>query len=158
MTLRTPLCDLLGIAVPIGSAGMAGGTAGPELAAAVSEAGGLGGLGGINSGGGEELRRRIRRTRELTSRPFSVNLWVHILPAAPEFLDVCIEERVPSVTFSFGDPAPYAGRARDAGILVLHQAQDMAGVRAGVAAGVDVIVTQGGEAGGRRPTGPAASR
>ncbi len=148
MTLHTPLCDLLGIRVPIGSAGMAGGTAGPALAAAVAEAGGLGGLGGIDRSGPEGLRARIRKTRELTSRPFSVNLWVHLMPIAPAFLDVCLEERAPSITFSFGDPAPYVGRVHDAGMLVLHQAQSIADVRTAAAAGVDAIIAQGGEAGG----------
>ena len=148
MTLRTPLCDLLGIDIPIGSAGMAGGTAGPALAAAVSEAGGLGGLGGIDRSGPEGLRARIRETRERTSRPFSVNLWVHLMQVAPGFFDVCIEERVPSITFSFGDPAGYVARAHDAGVLVLHQVQTVAGAKQAAAAGVDAIIAQGGEAGG----------
>ncbi len=147
-TLQTPLCALLGIEVPIGSAGMAGGHAGPALAAAVSNAGGLGGLGGIDRSGPEGLRARIRATRELTPKPFSVNIWVHILGAAPAFLDVCIEERVPSVTLSFGDPTPYVQRLHDAGMLVLHQVQTIAGAEAAIAAGVDVIIAQGGEAGG----------
>ncbi|TAK53293.1 MAG: nitronate monooxygenase, partial [Dehalococcoidia bacterium] len=110
--------------------------------------GGLGGLGGIDRVGPEGLRERIRKTRALTARPFSVNVWVHIVPVAPAFLGVCIEERVPSITFSFGDPAPYVGRAHDAGILVLHQAQSLADARAAAAAGVDAIIAQGGEAGG----------
>ncbi len=146
--LRTPACELLGIDLPIASAGMAGGTAGPALAAAVSNAGGLGGLGGIDRGGPEEIRARIRRTRELTQRPFSVNVWVHILGVAPGFLDVCIEERVPSVTLSFGDPTPYAARLHQAGIKVLAQVQTLAGAQIAAAAGVDVIIAQGGEAGG----------
>ncbi|MBI5289830.1 MAG: nitronate monooxygenase [Chloroflexi bacterium] len=146
--LQSPVCDLLGIDVPIGSAGMAGGTAGPALAAAVSNAGGLGGLGGIDRGGPEEIRARIRRTRELTQRPFSVNVWVHILGVAPAFLDVCIEERVPSVTLSFGDATPYVDRLHEAGIKVMHQVQTVAGAKAAAAAGVDVIIAQGGEAGG----------
>ena len=73
--LRTPLCDLLGTEYPLVQAGM-GGVAGPELAAAVSSAGGLGILGGAFLPA-DELRRRIRRTRELTDRPFGVNLLMH---------------------------------------------------------------------------------
>ena len=155
MTIRTPLCDLLGIAIPIGSAGMAGGTAGPALAAAVSKAGALGGLGGITGGGPDALRSDIQRTRELTDKPFSVNLWVHLLGMAPAFLDVCIEERVPSLTFSFGDATPYVARAKDAGIVVLHQVQTVAGAKQSAAAGVDAIIAQGGEAGGH--TGSVAT-
>ena len=73
--LRTPLTDLLGLEVPIVQSGM-GLVAGPELAAAVSEAGGLGILPGLMSGA-DELRGQIRRVRELTGRPFGVNLWLH---------------------------------------------------------------------------------
>ncbi|MEM8922686.1 MAG: nitronate monooxygenase [Actinomycetota bacterium] len=75
-TLRTPLCDRLGIDVPILSAGM-GPIAGPDLVAAVSNAGGLGVL-GCTSMAPDEVRSVIRRTRELTDRPFGVDL---ILPA-----------------------------------------------------------------------------
>jgi NAD(P)H-dependent flavin oxidoreductase YrpB (nitropropane dioxygenase family) len=146
--LRTPLCDVLGIAVPIGNAGMAGGTARAKLAAAVAEAGGLGGLGGIYREGPEYLRQQIRAMRDLTQRPFSVNLWVFLLDAAPQFLDVCIEEGVESVTLSFGDPGDYARRAKNAGMRVLHQVQTVAGAKRAAEAGVDVIVAQGGEAGG----------
>lgn len=153
--IRTPICDLLGIDAPIGSAGMAGGTAGPALAAAVSNAGGLGGLGGIDRSGPEGLRVRIRETRGLTARPFSVNIWVHILGVAPGFLDVCIEERVPSVTLSFGDPTPYVERLHQAGIKVLHQVQTVAGAAQAASAGVDAIIAQGGEAGGH--TGSVAT-
>ena len=154
MTLRTPICDLLGIDVPIGNAGMAL-TAGPALAAAVADAGGLGSIGGIQGEGPEGTRQLIRRVRDLTSAPFSVNLWAHILPTAPGFLDVCIQERVPSITLSFGDASPYVGRAHDAGILVVHQVQTVAGAKKAADAGVDVIIAQGGEAGGH--TGSVAT-
>jgi NAD(P)H-dependent flavin oxidoreductase YrpB (nitropropane dioxygenase family) len=153
--LRTPLCDLLGIDVPIGNAGMAGGTARARLAAAVAEAGGLGGLGGIYREGPEHLRQQIRLTRDLTARPFSVNLWVYLLDVAPRFLDVCIDERVPSITLTFGDPGDYARRAKDAGIIVLHQVQTVAGAKRAAGAGVDAIIAQGGEAGGH--TGSVAT-
>ena len=155
MPIHTPVCDLLGITHPIGNAGMAGGTAGPALAAAVAEAGGLGGLGGISRRGIEGLREDIRATRALTSKPFSVNLWVHLLDAVPAFLDVCIEERVPSVTLTFGDPGDHARRAKDAGLLVLHQVQTVAGARSAADAGVDAIIGQGAEAGGH--TGSVAT-
>jgi NAD(P)H-dependent flavin oxidoreductase YrpB (nitropropane dioxygenase family) len=155
MTIRTPLCDLLGIDVPIGNAGMAGGHARSPLAAAVANAGGLGGLGGIYREGPEMLREEIRRTRELSSKPFSVNLWCFLLEVAPQFLDVAIEERVPSVTLSFGLPGKHAARAKEAGLLVLHQVQTVAGAKAAAAAGVHIIIAQGGEAGGH--TGSVAT-
>jgi NAD(P)H-dependent flavin oxidoreductase YrpB (nitropropane dioxygenase family) len=152
--MHTPICDLLGISVPIGNAGMAGGTAGPALAAAVSEAGGLGGLAGIVDGP-ETSRERIRALRSMTSKPFSVNLWVHLLSAAPGLFDVCLEERVPSITLSFGDPTTFVAKAHGAGVRVLCQVQTVAGARQAVAAGVDVIIAQGGEAGGH--TGSVAT-
>jgi nitronate monooxygenase len=73
--LRTALCDLLGIEYPVIQSGM-GGIAGPDLVAEVSRAGGLGILAGLNVPP-EELRSRIRHVRELTDRPFGVNLWLH---------------------------------------------------------------------------------
>ena len=73
--MRTSLCDVLGIEHPILQSGM-GGVAGPELVAEVSRAGALGILAGLNIPG-DELRKRIRRVRELTDRPFGVNLWLH---------------------------------------------------------------------------------
>ena len=154
MTIRTPICDLLGIDVPIGNAGMAG-TAGAALAAAVAGAGGLGGLGGISPAGPDGLRAGINRVRDLTSAPFSVNLWAHILQIAPGFLDAALEAKVPSITLSFGDPTPYVARAHDAGVLVLCQVQTVAGAKQAAAAGVDVIIAQGGEAGGH--TGSVAT-
>jgi NAD(P)H-dependent flavin oxidoreductase YrpB (nitropropane dioxygenase family) len=154
MTIRTPVCELLGIDVPIGNAGMAG-TAGPALAAAVSAAGGLGGLGGISRDGPPGLVANINRVRDLTSAPFSVNIWVHLLEAVPAFLDVALQAKVPSITLTFGDPTPYVARAHDAGVLVLHQVQTVAGARQAAAAGVDVIIAQGGEAGGH--TGSVAT-
>jgi NAD(P)H-dependent flavin oxidoreductase YrpB (nitropropane dioxygenase family) len=152
MTIRTPLCDLLGIEVPIGNAGMAGGHATSPLAAAVANAGGLGGLGGIYREGPAMLRDEIRKTRALTSNPFSVNVWCFLLDQAPQFLDVAIEERVPSVTLSFGTPGKHAARAKESGLTVLHQVQTIAGAKAAVAEGVDVIIAQGGEAGGHTGT------
>jgi NAD(P)H-dependent flavin oxidoreductase YrpB (nitropropane dioxygenase family) len=72
---RTALCDLLGIEYPILQSGM-GRVAGPELVAAVSNEGGLGILAGLQTKG-EHLRAQIRQVRELTERPFGVNLWLH---------------------------------------------------------------------------------
>ena len=75
MTFRTALCDLLGIEYPIVQSGM-GAIAGPELVAEVCRAGGLGILAGLNVAP-DDLRKMIHRTRELTNRPFGVNLWLH---------------------------------------------------------------------------------
>jgi NAD(P)H-dependent flavin oxidoreductase YrpB (nitropropane dioxygenase family) len=155
MTLHTPLCDLLGIDVPIGNAGMGGGTAAAPLASAVSKAGGLGCIGGMDRRGPEFLRQQIRAVRAATDRPFSVNLIAWVLDANPQFLEVCVEERVPSVTMSFGDAGPHIARAQNAGLTVIQQVQTIAAARGAVARGVDVIIAQGGEAGGH--TGSVAT-
>ncbi len=78
---RTRLCDLLGIDYPIVQSGM-GQVAGPDLVAEVSRAGGLGILAGLNVPP-DDLRRMIRRVRELTDRPFGVNLWLHTAMRLP---------------------------------------------------------------------------
>jgi NAD(P)H-dependent flavin oxidoreductase YrpB (nitropropane dioxygenase family) len=75
MIFRTALCDLIGIDYPIVQSGM-GAIAGAELVAEVSRAGGLGILAGLNVPP-DRLREMIRRVRELTDRPFGVNLWLH---------------------------------------------------------------------------------
>ena len=74
-TLHTDLCDVLGIDYPILQSGM-GGVAGPDLVAEVSNAGGLGILAGLHMHP-EPLRESIRKVRQLTTRPFGVNLWRH---------------------------------------------------------------------------------
>ncbi len=99
--LRTPLCERLGIGLPIISAGM-GPIAGPDLVAAVSNAGGLGVL-GCTSMSADEVRNVIRRTRELTDRPFGVDL---ILPARLEQSGVRardIAEQIPAEHWDFAN-------------------------------------------------------
>src|SRR5438477_11349398 len=119
--LRTPLCDLLGIEYPIILAGMGagneGGAAGPELVAAVSEAGGLGVLGGTGHDL-DDFHAAIREIRKLTSKPFGVDLLlpqVSAANAAPERSDP--DERydqwVSQTIAEFGlrDPGPAPRRA-----------------------------------------------
>lgn len=142
--LHTRLCDLLGIEVPIICAPM-GFITGPELAAAVSNAGGL----GIMSFSGrppQALRESIHRLRELTDKPFGVNLLLHY--PVDEHASVCIEERVPVLSFFRGDPSPYVERAHAAGIKVFDQVGSVAAARRSAEVGVDVVIAQGVEAGG----------
>jgi nitronate monooxygenase len=94
-TLRTALCDLLGIEYPIVQSGM-GSVAGPELVAEVCRAGGLGILAGLNLPP-DDLRQRIRRVRALTDRPFGVNLWLHSELRPPVDVARIAEETVLSV-------------------------------------------------------------
>jgi len=107
--LRTKLCELLDIEAPIIGAPMGPEISGLELAAAISNAGGL----GIISFGGyppQALRERIRKLRMLTSRPFGVNILLegpHLPVPEAAFVDACIEERVPVLSFFWGDPTCY---------------------------------------------------
>jgi len=146
MVLHTRLCDLLHIDVPILNAPM-GGAAGGELAAAVSEAGGLGLIGGM-SGDADWLREQIRLVRRRTDRPFGVGFISHRLPQQGDLYEVALAERVPVIAHSFTDPAPYMAAARAAGATVLCQVRDIAGAIEAVRAGVDIIVAQGSESGG----------
>jgi NAD(P)H-dependent flavin oxidoreductase YrpB (nitropropane dioxygenase family) len=100
--MRTPLCQRLGIEVPIIQAPL-GGAVGPTLAAAVSNAGGLGMLVPWRTDL-DTVRRQIRETRELTWRPFAVNLNLDF--PQQERLAVCLEERVPVISFFWRDPSP----------------------------------------------------
>jgi NAD(P)H-dependent flavin oxidoreductase YrpB (nitropropane dioxygenase family) len=121
-----------------------------DLAAAVSNAGGL----GIISFGGyppPALRERIKKLRSLTSRPFGVNVLLQgpqlPLPDAA-FVNVCIEERVPVLSFFWGDPTPYVEGAHKAGIKVCDQVGSVGAAKRAQGAGVDFIIAQGVEAGG----------
>jgi len=127
------------VQAPIGSAST------PELVAAVSNAGGLGML-ALTWTTPERARQRIRRVRELTERPFGVNLVLDF--PVDDKLAVCRQERVPVVSTSWGDPAGFARPIQDAGALHLHSVGSAAQARRAVDAGVDIIVAQGWEAGG----------
>lgn len=142
--LHTPLCDRLGIDLPIVCAPM-GFVTGPELAAAVSNAGGLGIL-SFNRNPPEMLRQEIRRLRGMTSRPFGVNL---LLPAGVDaHVAVCLEERVPLLSLFWGDPAPFVEAAHRAGVQVIHQVGSVAEAKQAADSGVDIVIAQGVEAGG----------
>jgi NAD(P)H-dependent flavin oxidoreductase YrpB (nitropropane dioxygenase family) len=149
--LGTPLCRRLGIEHPVFSAGM-GAAAGPDLVAAVSNAGGLGVL-GASGCPPEEIRRRTGRVCELSDRPFGVNF---IIAGADceedrEFIRqevAAAAEHAAAVVLFWGDPGPYVEAAHRAGALVLVQVGSAAEARAAATAGVDAIIAQGMEAGG----------
>jgi NAD(P)H-dependent flavin oxidoreductase YrpB (nitropropane dioxygenase family) len=143
--LRTPLCQQLGLTYPIFSVGM-GALAGPELAAAVSNAGACGVLGRVNGAAAAHLREQIRQVRTLTTRPFGVNIILARLQK--EWIDICLAEQVPLLVFFWGDPAPYIPEAHRRGITVALQVGAVEEAREAVAAGVDIIIAQGLEAGG----------
>ena len=143
--MKTGFCDLLGIEHPIIAAPMGPDLTGPELVAAVSNAGGLGIL-QAQFCPPPVFRQEIRRVRALTAKPFGVNLLLHF--PVEDQVAICLEERVPVLSLFWGDPTPYVGRAHAAGVKVFHQVGSVADARRAAAAGVDVIIAQGVEAGG----------
>ena len=140
----TALCERLGIEIPIVQAPM-GGAVGPALAAAVSNAGGLGTL-ALWGADIEALRRQVRETRALTSKPFAVNLNLEF--PQEERLDACLQEGVPVISFFWREPSALVARAKAGGAIVLHTVSTAREARAAVECGVDVVVAQGWEAGG----------
>jgi len=184
---QTDVIERLGIELPIISAPMGGGPSTPALVAAVSEAGGMGSLaGGYLSP--ERLRADIASVRELTSKPFAVNLFVPAAvapsreeiegalaaiepyrrelelearpaaegPWAEDFdaqLAVLVDERVPVTSFTFGLLSEaQAAALHDAGSLLVATATTVDEAVAAVAAGADMVCTQGSEAGAHRGT------
>jgi len=148
----TELCRTLGIEHPILSVGFAAG-AGPELAAAVSNAGGLGVVGGSGFPP-TYLRERIAATRALTDRPFGINLIIddqgdpETTAVLHERFASCVEELVPVIVLFEGDPSWYVGPAHERGLKVFIQVGTPAEARAAADAGVDAVIAQGVEAGG----------
>lgn len=142
--LKTPLCELFGIEVPIILAPM-GTCTSAELAAAVSNAGGLGGIGSLFRTTAA-IKRDIDTLKKLTNRHFAIN---HI----PQTLDAdafryTLEARPAVISFALGDPGDLVRQAHDVGSLVMLQVTTVAQATEAAERGVDVIIAQGGEAGG----------
>jgi nitronate monooxygenase/enoyl-[acyl-carrier protein] reductase II len=143
--VRTRLCRELGIELPIVSAPLGGGGAGPELASAVSNAGGLGllGMGGVPAA---LIREEIRATRMRTSKPFGVGLLLPLVEGGE--VEACVEQRVPVLMLFWGDVRPHVEKAKRAGIPVLVQVGSVDEAKAAAAAGASAVIAQGFEAGG----------
>lgn len=139
------LTDLLNIKYPIIQGAMANISL-AELASAVSNAGGLG---IIASGGwdGNKLRSEIRKCKELTDKPFGVNLML-MNPHCDELVDVIIEEKVPVVTTGAGSPGSYIPRFKEAGIKVIPVIASVALAKRMARLEVDAIIAEGTESGG----------
>jgi len=145
MALRTRLTDLLGIEHPIIQGGMAW-TATAELAAAVSNAGGLGII-GAGQMPTELLRDQIRLAKELTDKPFGVNLML-LTPHIDELVDMVLSEGVQAVTTGAGNPGKYMPAFKENGIKVLPIAPSVALAKRLESIGADAIIGEGMEAGG----------
>jgi nitronate monooxygenase len=139
------LMELFGLRYPIFCAGM-GATAVPELAIAVSNAGGLGAIGtGVNAVP-EVVRQRVSQTKSATNRPFAVNF---LLPRDPVTLPLALDAGAPIIQFAWGIPtAETAAAIRKAGAKMGIQISSVAGARRALDVGADYLICQGSEAGG----------
>lgn len=143
--MKNNLCELLNIEFPIIQGGMAW-VAEHNLAAAVSNAGGLGII-AAGSAPVEFVRNEIRKTKELTDKPFGVNIML-MSPTAGEIVDLVIEEEVPVVTTGAGSPEKYIEKWKAAGIKVIPVVASVAMARRMERSGADAVVAEGSEAGG----------
>jgi nitronate monooxygenase len=148
MTIRTRFTELFSIKHPLVCAPM-GGVAGGKLAATVSNAGALGFVGG-GYGDITWLERELDIAAREARQPWGVGLitW----KASREVVDVCLCFKPHAFFLSFGDLLPYADTIKSHRVKLVCQVQDLAGAHAALAAGADVLVAQGSEAGGHGAT------
>ncbi|MBQ7924083.1 MAG: enoyl-[Clostridia bacterium] len=143
--IKSKICDMLGIEYPVFQGGMAW-VADAELAAAVSNAGGLGIIAGMNMNG-EQLRSELKKIRTLTDKPFGVNVML-MSPFVAEVVEVIIEEKVPVVTTGAGNPLPYIKRWIDAGTKVIPVVASVSLAKMVAKRGASAVIAEGGESGG----------
>ncbi len=144
-SLQTPLCRLLNIGIPIVQAPI-GPATNPAITAAVSNAGGLGMLAFLRRDA-DDVRRLISETHELTNQPFGANFILRGLEETEDRLIASLESRVDVVSFHWDEPYEYVDLIHEAGTLVMYTVGSAEDARRAVAAGVDIIVAQGWEAG-----------
>jgi putative enoyl-(acyl-carrier-protein) reductase II len=143
--IKTEICELLGIEYPIFQGGMAWVATG-ELAAAVSEGGGL----GIIAAGTAPtawLNNEIQKLKKITQKPFGVNIML-LSPYVEEIMDVIIKERVPVITTGAGNPGKYVSKLKEVGTKVIPVVASVALARRLEKAGVAALIAEGMESGG----------
>lgn len=145
MPVTTRVTQMLGIEKPIMQAAM-GWIARAPLSSAVSNAGGMGII-ETSSGELDVIRGEIIRMRDLTDRPFGVNV-AQAFVRDPGIVQFVIDQGIRFVTTSAGDPMKYTGMLKAAGLTVFHVVPNLAGALRAVAAGVDGLIVEGGEGGG----------
>ncbi|NLT95773.1 MAG: enoyl-[acyl-carrier-protein] reductase FabK [Clostridia bacterium] len=143
--LTTELCTLLGIKYPIIQGGMAW-VATAQLAAAVSEAGGLGIIGAGNAPP-QVVREEIKKARSLTDKPFGVNIY-YMSPYVEELIDVVVEEKVAVITTGAGNPGKHISKLKEVGIKVFPVVSSVALAKRLARTGVDGLIAEGMECGG----------
>jgi hypothetical protein len=144
---RNRVTDLLGVELPIVQAPM-GWIARSRLASAVSNAGGLGII-ETSSGELDAVKDEIRRMRDLTDKPFGVNI-AQAFVRDPGIVDFVVAQGVRFVTTSAGSPTRYTPALKAAGLTVFHVVPHLRGALKAVEAGVDGLVVEGGEGGASR--------
>jgi len=156
--LKTPICDRLGIAYPIFQAGM-GWVARGELAAAVSEAGGMGVIGAGSNMSPDELRDEIRLVRRLTDKPFGVDILfatvrangsevVKYTDAVQKMVQVVFDENVPVLISGLGSPKGVVQQAHERGMFVMSVIGAVRHAVKAVGDGVDAVIASGADGGG----------
>ena len=149
--MKNRITEMLGIEHPIVQAPM-GYIARAQLASAVSNAGGLGII-ETSSGQLDAVRDEIRKMRDLTDKPFGVNI-AQLFVRDPSIVEFVVENGVTFVTTSAGDPTKFTTLLKEAGLTVFHVVPSLRGALKAVAAGVDGLVVEGNEGGGfKAPTG-----
>ena len=144
---RTALTETLGIEYPIIQAGM-NDVARADLAAAVSNAGGLGMIGGAMFAP-DALREEIRKAKDMTDKPFGVDLLLAAgMPGLEQQMEVVLDERVPVFASGLGNPAPYVPEMHKRGMKVMAVVGNVRNARRCAEGGPDVIIAQGHEGGG----------
>ncbi len=143
--LRSRISELLGVDYPIVQAPM-GWIARAQLASAVSNAGGLGII-ETSSGELDAVRGEIAKMRDLTDKPFGVNI-AQLFVRDPSIVDFVVEQGVRFVTTSAGDPTRYTEALKAAGLTVFHVVPTLRAAAKAIEAGVDGLVVEGGEGGG----------
>ena len=143
--ISTPINEQLGIKYPIFQGGMAW-VADASLASAVSNAGGLGLIAGMNSNG-EQLRAEIKKARELTDKPFGVNVML-MSPFVEEVAQVVAEEKIEVITTGAGNPGKYMKKWLEAGIKVIPVVPSTAMAKLAERNGAFAVIAEGVESGG----------
>lgn len=142
---KTDLCNLFGIEYPVIQGGMAW-VATAELAAAVSNAGGLG-LIGCGNAPADVIRKEIKKIKSLTDKPYGANVML-LSPYVDEIMDLLYEEKVPVITTGAGNPGEYIKRFKEIGTKVIPVVPSVALAIRMEKVGADAIVVEGTEAGG----------
>lgn len=146
MTIKTPLCDFLGVKYPIMLAGM-GGVSYAELAAAMSNAGGYGVL-GMAGTTPDFIESQMKKVRQLTDKPFGVDLLAASPESLEESVDVIINNGADSFVAGLGVPMPIMERLKKAGVKVMVVGGAVKHAIKAEQAGCDAVILQGGEGGG----------